>query len=173
MSYLSGTMVGANAFEKHLISNKRKGGKSKRGVGFILMLTSMVDMFSMLVIFLLQTFSSSPEIIITSGLKLPDSFTPSIVREAPIISLNKDGNLYLDQVKVGIITEMTKNPQPVLQKLDAIKRNWAKSHPNGEFPGQINLQADKDIPSSTVSKVMNILTAGQFSSIQLAVIGQR
>jgi biopolymer transport protein ExbD len=173
MSSLSVSMVGANAFEKHLINRKRQGGKGKRGVGFILMLTSMVDMFSMLVIFLLQTFSSSPEIIITNGLRLPDSITSSVVREAPILSLNKDGNLYINQVKVGIISEMTKNPQPVLKQLDVIKRDWAKTHPGGEFPGQINLQADKDIPSSTVSKVMNILTSGQFSSIQLAVIGQR
>lgn len=170
---LSISAVRANPFEKHLINRKRKGGKTKKQVGFILMLTSMVDMFSMLVIFLLQTFSSSPEIIITNGLKLPDSITPSVVREAPVISLNKDGNLYIDQKVVGSIADMMKDPRPIASKLDVIKREWAKSHPEGEFPGQVNLQADKDIPSSTVSKVMNILTAGQFSSIQLAVIGQR
>jgi biopolymer transport protein ExbD len=173
MSSLSVSMVAANAFEKHLINRKRKNGKGKRGVGFILMLTSMVDMFSMLVIFLLQTFSSSPEIIITNGLRLPDSITPAVVREAPVISLNKDGNMYIDQVVIGQITKVTKDPQPMLKKLDAIKRDWAKHHPGGEFPGQINLQADRDVPSTSVSKVMNILTAGQFASIQLAVIGQR
>lgn len=170
---LGTTLVGANPFEKHLINSKRKGGKTKKQVGFVLMLTSMVDMFSMLVIFLLQTFSSSPEIIITNGLKLPDSITPSIVKEAPVISLNKDGNLYLDQKIVGTIASVIKDPRPMAQKLDGIKREWAKNNPNGEFPGQVNLQADKDVPSSTVSRVMNILTAGQFSSIQLAVIGQR
>ncbi len=173
MSSLGASVVQAKPFEKHLINSKRKGGKAKRSMGFILMLTSMVDLFSVLVCFLLQTFSNSPEIIITNGLTLPISVTPAIVREAPVLSLNKDGNVYIDQVVVGTITQVTKDPQPMLKRLDTIKRTWAKSHPTGEFPGQINLQADKDIPSTHVSKVMNILTAGQFSSIELAVIGRR
>lgn len=170
---IASSAVASNPFEKHLINRKRKRAGGKRGTGFVLMLTSMVDMFSMLVIFLLQTFSNSPEIIITNGLKLPDSITPAIVREAPVISLNKDGNVYVDQQLVGTIKAIMTMPDPMLRKLDGIKRQFAKANPNGEFPGQVNLQADKDIPSSTVSRVMNILTAGQFSSIQLAVIGLR
>lgn len=170
---IASSMVAANAFEKHLINRKRKGGKTKKQVGFILMLTSMVDMFSMLVIFLLQTFSSSPEVVITNGLKLPDSITPAVVREAPVISLNRDGNVYLNQKVVGPVMKVTKDPQVMMKQLEGLKKDWAKANPGKDYPGQVNLQADRDIPSSTVSKVMNILTAGQFASIQLAVIGQR
>ncbi len=173
MSSLSHSVVQANPFEKHLINTKRKGRKGKREVGFVLMLTSMVDLFSVLVCFLLQTFSNSPEVIITTGLKLPNSTTPAMIREAPVLSLNRDGNVYINQVVIGPLKEVTKNPQPMLQKLEGLRRQWAKTNPSGEFLGRINLQADQDIPSTHVSKVMNILTAGQFSSIQLAVIGRR
>lgn len=170
---LSQSLVAAKPFEHHLINRKRKNGGYKKQVGFVLMLTSMVDMFSMLVIFLLQTFSSSPEVIISNGLRLPESITSAIVKEAPVISLNKDGFLYVDQVSVGPIVKLMKTPEPMLKKLDAIKKLWMKEHPAESFPGVVNLQADKSVASTTVSKMMSVLTAGQFSTIQLAVIGTK
>ena len=94
---LNSSLVAADAFEKHLISRKRKSSWGKKAAVYALMLTSMVDMFSMLVVFLLQTFSTSPEILINKGLSLPDSLTSSEVKEAPVLALAKDGNIYLDQ----------------------------------------------------------------------------
>jgi biopolymer transport protein ExbD len=170
---LNKSIVAADPFERHLIARKRKKKWGVRAAGFALMLTSMVDMFSMLVVFLLQTFSSSPEILINKGLTLPDSYTSSQVKEAPVLAINKDGNIYLDQKLVGETAKIVKAPNELLVKLDNIKKNWAKSHQGLAFPGEVNLQADKEIPSTTVSTVMGILTTGQFQSIQLAVMGTR
>lgn len=170
---LSASMVASGAFEKHLVNRRRKKGWVLKAAGFTLMLTSMVDMFSMLVVFLLQTFSTSPEILVTKGIELPNSITPDIVIEAPVLSISKDGNLYLDQKLVGETNKVTKNPKVLLEKLNEIKNTWAQSHNNTPFPGEINLQADREVPSTTVSHVMGVLTNGQFQSIQLAVIGRR
>ena len=171
--YLNQSLVASNPFEKHLIKRKRRGGWGKKALMMSLMLTSMVDMFSMLVVFLLQTFSSSPEIMLTKGLSLPDSFTSSEVKEAPVVSLSKDGSLYLDQVLVGETKKILKSPQMLIKKLNVIKNNWVESHSGQPFPGEINLQADEKVKSTTVSSLMGILTNGQFQSIQLAVIGIR
>lgn len=168
---LNQSLVAADSFEKHLINRKRKSSWQKKAAGFTLMLTSMVDMFSMLVVFLLQTFSSSPEILITKGVTLPDSITASQVKEAPVLAISKDGNLYLDQLLVGKTSLIAKKPDLLLVKLDSIKNNWAKNHAGAPFLGEINLQADKEIPSTLVSDVMAIVTNGQYQSIQLAVIG--
>ncbi len=168
---ISNSLVQSSAFEKHLVNRRRKRSWALKAAGFTLMLTSMVDMFSMLVVFLLQTFSSSPEILITKGVELPNSLTPSIVKEAPVLSLSKDGNLYLDQKLVGETKNVSKRPQLLLKKLSDIKQNWAKGHA-GAFPGEINLQADKEVPSTTVSEIMGVLTSSQYQSIQLAVIGR-
>lgn len=170
---LNNSLVSADAFEKHLIARKRKKGWAKKAVGFTLMLTSMVDMFSMLVVFLLQTFSSSPEILITKGVSLPDSITSAQVIEAPVVAISKDGNLYLDQMLIGETKKVAKNPKLLMNKLNEIKTNWAKSHAGQAFPGEINLQSDKEIASTLVSEIMGIMTTGQFESIQLAVIGTR
>ncbi len=170
---LNQSIVAADAFEKHLINRKRKKSWGKKAAVYALMLTSMVDMFSMLVVFLLQTFSSSPEILINKGVSLPDSITAAQVKEAPVLALAKDGNLYLDQKLVGETKKVLKKPNALVKQLNDIKNNWGKSHAGTTFPGEINLQADKDIPSTVVSQVMGILTTGDFSAIQLAVIGLR
>lgn len=167
---LNQSIVQASAFEKHLVNRRRRSFAGKKNVGFTLMLTSMVDMFSMMVCFLLQTFSSSPEILVLKGMTLPDSLTPAIVREAPVLAINKDGNIYLDQKLVGKTQDVTKSPDELLQKLNTIKANWNKSH-TSPFTGEINLQADREIKSTTVSDVMAVLTSSQFQAIQLAVIG--
>lgn len=167
---LNASLVASDAFEKHLINRRRKKGWGLKAAGFTLMLTSMVDMFSMLVVFLLQTFSSSPEILVTKGIDLPNSITPDIVKEAPVLSIARDGNLYLDQKLVGKTKAVTKSPAILMKKLNVIKNNWAKSH-TSPFPGEINLQADREVSSTTVSQVMGMLTSGQYQSIQLAVIG--
>jgi biopolymer transport protein ExbD len=169
---LNQSLVAADSFERHLINRKRKKHWGIRAIGFTLMLTSMVDMFSMLVVFLLQTFSSSPEILVTKGIQIPDSITPSVVKEAPVLALSKDGNVYLDQKLVGEMKKVLKNPNSLLKKLNIIKKDWAKSHTT-PFTGEINLQADKEIKSTDVSMVMGILTSSQFQSIQLAVLGHR
>jgi len=169
---LNQSVVAADAFEKHLINRKRKKHWGLKAAGFTLMLTSMVDMFSMLVVFLLQTFSSSPEILVTKGVELPNSITPSQVREAPVLAISSDGNLYLDQMLVGKTEDVSKKPNELLQKLNKIKKTWAKSHKT-PFTGEINLQADREIKSTIVAQIMGILTSSQFQSIELAVVGHR
>ncbi len=170
---LNRSLVASDAFEKHLINRKRKNSWGKKAAVYALMLTSMVDMFSMLVVFLLQTFSTSPEIMINKGVSLPDSITSAQVKEAPVLAIAKDGNLYLDQKLVGEVKKVVKAPGKLISDLNEIKNTWAKNHAGMAFPGEINLQADKDVPSTVVSQVMGILTTGQFQAIQLAVIGLR
>ncbi|MFA6236297.1 MAG: biopolymer transporter ExbD [Bacteriovorax sp.] len=168
---LNQSLVTANAFEKHLVNRRRKKGWGSKAKGFSLMLTSMVDMFSMLVVFLLQTFSSTPEVLILRGMELPKSNTAAIVREAPVLAISRDGNLYLDQKLVGKTSDITKKPDVLLNKLNNIKNGWVTLHKDS-FTGDINLQADQEVASTTVSMVMGVLTSSQFQSIQLAVIGR-
>lgn len=170
---LNQSLVASDPFERILIKRKRRVSWGKKAAVYALMLTSMVDMFSMLVVFLLQTFSTSPEIMINKGVSLPDSITASEVREAPVLALAKDGNLYLDQKLIGDFKKVAKSPAKLMSELNLIKQNWAQNHAGIAFPGEINLQADKEIPSTVVSDIMSILTTGEYSTIKLAVIGLR
>lgn len=157
-------------FEHHLLTRKQKVGGMKKALLVGLMLTSLVDMFSMLVCFLLQTFSSSPEIFVAHDIKLADSVSAGVVKVAPVLSVSKSG-LYLDQVGLGTMADVFKSPNDLVKKLSAVKIAWAKSNPGKAFPGEINLQADREMASTDVARLMGILNSQQFDVIQLAVMG--
>jgi biopolymer transport protein ExbD len=127
-------------------------------------------MFSMLVCFLLQTFSSSPEIFIAKDVQLADSVSGREVKVAPVLSVSKTG-LYLDQVSMGTLDEVMKTPRPLLLKLAALKKQWTKENPGKDYPGEINLQADREMASTDVARLMGVLNTQQFDVIQLAVMG--
>ncbi len=134
-----------------------------------LSLTSMVDVFSMLVVFLLQTFSSTPEILITKDVTLPEAWQGQEIKEAPVLSISKK-SVYLDQKEVGEIKTIMTKPTILIEKLKELKVLEVKSNPGKPFSGEINLQADANIPSVIVSQLLSHLNSQNYHSIHLAVI---
>lgn len=167
---ISSSAIGTGRFEHHLLTRKQKVGRGKKVLIVGLMLTSLVDMFSMLVCFLLETFSSSPEIFVAKDVKLADSMSGKEVKIAPVLSVAKSG-LFLDKVSLGTIEQLFKTPGPLLKGLSTIKSAWNKDNPGKPFPGEINLQADREMASTDVARLMGILNSQQFEVIQLAVMG--
>ena len=167
---ISANSLHTGRFEHHLLTRKQKVGSAKKALMVGLMLTSLVDMFSMLVCFLLQTFSSSPEIFVAKDIKLADSVSGNVVKVAPVLSVSK-GGLYLDHLAMGTIDQVFKTPGPLLKGLSALKSKWTKDNPGKPYPGEINLQADREMASTDVARLMGILNTQQFEVIQLAVMG--
>lgn len=156
-------------FNRHLVRRAQRKAVRKRALIIGLTLTSMVDMFSLLVIFLLQTFSASPEMIVAKGMVLPQAHTALEVRDAPILTIASD-ELYLDQKRVGGTQDVLHNPEPLMARLADLRERWQKSHPGQSFKGEINLQAHRDTPSTVVSQIMAMLPSQNYGSIQLAVL---
>jgi biopolymer transport protein ExbD len=167
---LSSHYLKAPAFHRHLVARSHKAATRKRSMLIGLTLTSMVDMFSLLVIFLLQTFSSSPELlVIQKDVRLPSAITGKEIVDAPVLALS-DSGVFLDQKRLGDLASILLHPEPLLEKLSDLRTQWQKAHPNQKFPGQINLQAHRDLPSTAVSQFMGMLPSQAYGSIQLAVI---
>ena len=157
-------------FHRHLVARAHKAKARKRMVVVGLTLTSMVDMFSLLVIFLLQTFSTSPELlVIAKGVTLPSAATGREIKDAPLLSLSDQG-VFLDQKPVGSMAALLANPEPLMHKLAEHRTLWQKTHPGQAFKGEINLQAHRELPSTTVSQFMAMLPSQNYGSIQLAVV---
>lgn len=158
-------------FTKRLLARKHKQSRTRRVLVAGLMLTSMVDMFSLLVIFLLQSFSNSPEVMtLTKGLTLPASISASAVIDAPVLMVT-EAQVLLDQREVGSLTEILTNPARLSAPLKALVDKWKSSHPGADFKGEINLQADRGMPSTAVARVMNILNGHGYGAVHLAVVG--
>lgn len=161
---------GNGTFNHHLVARSHKKSKGKKGLLLALNLTAMVDMFSLLVIFLLQTFSASPEMLaIAKGVTLPSASTGKEIQDAPLLALTEEG-VYLDQKRMGDTGELLRNPEPLMTGLEKVRTQWLRTHPNQKFPGEINLQAHRGLSSTMVSQFMAMLPSQAFGSIQLAVV---
>ena len=169
MSNIGTQYLSTGCFEHHLLARSQKKKYKKKSIVIALMLTSMVDMFSMLVCFLLVTFSSTPEVTIVNGIELPQAKSGVVVKEASIVALSKD-SLYLDQIKIGPVKKILKNPTPFVRKLRHLRKNWKAAHPGVEFTGRMNFQADKSVSSITISTIMGLLTGQHFNIIQMAIL---
>jgi biopolymer transport protein ExbD len=156
-------------FNRHLVARQHQKAKGKRGLIASLMLTSMVDMFALLVIFLLQSFSTSPEILVSEGVALPSARTGQEAQDAPVLAVDKD-SLYLDHKKIGLTEEVVRKPDELIKRLAELRGQWEASHPNETFPGKINFQADRAVNSATVSRIMAMLATESYGSILLAVM---
>jgi biopolymer transport protein ExbD len=148
-------------------ARKRKGAKKNLIVG--LTLTSMVDMFSLLVIFLLQTFSASPELLVGKGILLPSAVSAAEIKDALMIAISPDG-VFLDQKRIGDLKPLLHDPAPLMSALEDHKNLWMRSHPAETFKGEITIQADRSTSSLVMSQFMSMLPSQNYGSMQLAVI---
>lgn len=157
-------------FHKHLLAAAHKKQKFKRAIVAGLMLTSMVDMFSLLVIFLLQSFSNSPQVMtLNKGVTLPAAISGSMTKDAPVLSISNE-EIMLDNKLMGVTVQLIKAPQPLLTELQKLRATWVNTHANEKFNGEVHLQADKNLSASMVSEFMSMLNSQGYFAIHLAVV---
>ena len=127
-----------------------------------LSLTSMVDMFAILVIFLLVNSSTvSQWIEVSHGIVLPKAGNTEAPKRSATLQISKEG-LFSDNVLIA-------SAQDVFQGnafLVPLKR-WLSKETKGE--GYINLVAHEKVPFGLVRKVIGACQDSGFGKINLAV----
>ncbi len=164
------------AIEKLLNNNKK--------ATFILQLTAMVDMFTILIVFLLKSFSTSSVTINPhNGLKLPQSSAYVEPIEALKLVVAMDG-IYVDDIKIVEVAEgkilanqLDANDQDFIRTLykeldkQAIKsKKIATKNEDMEFDGKIVMQADARLDYSELKKVMYTASLAGFADMKLATL---
>jgi biopolymer transport protein ExbD len=144
--------------------------RQKKGVMASLMLTPMVDMFSLLVIFLLQFFNASPDLQLTNGMVLPPSQSSAELGDAPVVSVTAY-EVLVNHKSIGTVDDIIKNPEPFAVALDQLRADWIQTHPSETFSGKINFEAHEDLPSTQVSQLMAVLSTHQYGSMELMTLG--
>jgi len=155
---------------RHLIEHR----KAKKAT-FTLNLAPMVDMFSILVIYLIMNFSSTGEVFfISKDIKIPHASKGQPLQSFPLISVvkekvmfdaeNKDGGeaLYVEDIKEGQLPKLRK----MLQDVRSIERQIGGEK---NFRGQVNLQADERTPIEDVKKVMRVLIDEGWTGINFII----
>ena len=162
----------------------RRRGNDRKGVYATLFLTSMVDMFAILVIFLLQSFSAEGELIILpQGLQLPRVQNVGGLSQAPSLVLSLE-DLVLDGkviAKTKDILESSEWNVPELQQIltdkkaeleGALKESQELAELSEEDQlnlQKINISADRRLNFEAVKKIIYTAGFAGFPVYQLAV----
>jgi len=166
---IGSTTLKVGTFNRLLVARKHKSKRIKKVIVAALTLTSMVDMFSLLVIFLLQSFSNSPEVMaLSKGISLPSAMSAGATLDAPVLAISKD-EVVLDQKLVGETGGVLGKPKPLIDKLQSLRNTWQQAHPTEGFKGDIHFQADRDLSSTLISQFISILISQGYSAVHLAV----
>jgi len=157
----------------------KKFVRAKRGVYAALTLTSLVDVMTIIVIFLLMNFSANGEVLYMSkDIRLPDAYHGSQLERAPVISVSGeavtfDGRMLLN---TGDLEKGDALNVPELE--DALrdeKRRYETIHqndPDHPFRGLVNVQADRRIPFRVIKRVMFACNQSGFANINFAALSR-
>lgn len=159
----------------HITKQSKALSSSKKNVE--MHLTSMIDMFTILLVFLLKNFSTEGEIMAVSpDLKLPEaSFQKKPEQTVMVAVTNKSITLdgrFAANVKDIMNTEELIIPglKELLDNQASYVKQIAKYNPKVVFKGDVTIQGDKQIPFKLLQKVMYTCGQSEYSNIKLAVI---
>lgn len=167
----------AQRFQK----SKILGGKMMRGrrsTNAELNVVPMVDMMTMLVIFLLAQFSSTGEVLyMQKDIKLPDAHHGQLIEIAPVVAISAD-QVVVTGMKVADIPDLDRdsgylNIPTLEERLRDEKKRWEfihKADPSSKWDGIVNIQADKAVPFRIVKRVMYSCGVAGYFNVNFAAL---
>jgi biopolymer transport protein ExbD len=137
----------------------------------------MVDMLTILVVFLLQTFSASGELLtVSKNVTLPEAMNYKDLEQAPIISISRDsvtlnGEPKADASELDAKRRRWTGKIPQLHDdLVVLKNNFKLLHPDpNDWKGLVIVQGDKNIDFKVLKKIMYTCTVAGYNNVNFAV----
>ncbi|MCF6192704.1 MAG: biopolymer transporter ExbD [Kangiellaceae bacterium] len=152
----------AARMERH---HKRFGGNN-------LNLVSLMDIFTILVFFLLVNSSSVQQLPSSKAVKLPSSSAQQLPEETVIILVNNDQILVQGRVIVTaqeVINNDGNLIQPLLEEMHIQSASSFKE--NAEEEGlDVTIMGDKQIPYKLLRKILATLSEANYTNISMAVM---
>jgi biopolymer transport protein ExbD len=156
--------------------NPLKKLKRKKTTEITLRLTSMIDMFTILLVYILINTSSDPEVMaVAADLELPFSNSQKSPLTSSVIAITRSWVL-LDGAKVVPMNQVLNSDkliipelQTELMRLRAINEKMGEMRSQLGFTGKISIQGDRNIDYQVIKKIM--FTCGQigYNDMMLAV----
>jgi len=138
-----------------------------------LSLVSLMDIFTILVFFLLLNSGESENIENVRFVELPGSTTGTAPHKELIVSINKD-EVWLEGKVVAKVEDITANPDDVIQSLaDALALNTENKEALTGFEKEnglaVTIMGDKWVPYEILKSVMATCRVQDYRNISLAV----
>ena len=151
---------------------KRHHKRNKDSVG--LNMVSLMDIFTILVFFLLVSSTSVQSLPSTKSIKLPESIADKLPKETVVIVVNNKDIIVQGKVIANVRTVLrTKGDEIAPLKaalLNQAKRVILKKAPDGKpINREVTIMGDKEIPYELLKKIMYTCTLASYGNISLAV----
>jgi biopolymer transport protein ExbD len=170
---------------KRLQRSKVFGGKmsgGRKNTNAELNVVPMVDMMTMLVIFLLQQFSATGEVLfMQKDIKLPDAQHGQMIEVAPVVAISANQVVVTGQ-KVAEVADLERdsgylNIPQLEERLRDEKKRWDFIHQNDpdrdkNWKGDVNIQADVKVPFRLVKRVMFSAAQAGYFNVNFATLDQ-
>jgi biopolymer transport protein ExbD len=145
-----------------------------------LLITPLVDMFVIILLFLIANFSATGEILsMTKDIILPEAKNVQDVQLVPVILLSET-EIVVDGTSVARLSDLDSaeylNIPALEEKLRELKKKTEDLHAmagdSEAFKGDINIQGHKEVKFKYVKKVMFSAATAGFGNINFAVLSK-
>jgi biopolymer transport protein ExbD len=158
------------------VAKAKLGHAGRKSTNAALNLVAYIDMMTMLVIFLLMSFSATGEILfVQKNIVLPDAQNWSDLERAPVVGISRDV-VTLDGSQVATMDDVSKEDPTgdvkltdLFDKLVTLKNNYKLLHPGEDFNGICIIQADKNVEFKALKRVMFSASSAGYQNVNFAV----
>ena len=151
---------------------RRMGRNKKKVTG--LNLTALMDVFTILVFFLLFHATGSEVLESPKQIKLPDSVVETKPRETVVIMVSPETVLVQDKAIMStpeLLEARMETVAEISERLEQIERNVIGISTKAVVESkEVTILADKTIPFQALKKIMSTCTGSGYGRISLAVV---
>jgi biopolymer transport protein ExbD len=151
----------------------RKGGKHGGGSHGMPALIPMIDMLTILVVYMLVHTADYEILPNTKNISIPQSVSESKPRESTVMMVTKD-TVFVNGAPAATIAEIEAQAElvnePLRAKLAEESQRRTLLKPNDPTAREVTVLADKGLPYSVLKKIMSTATAADIGRLSLAVV---
>jgi len=135
-------------------------------------MVSLMDIFTILVFFLLVSSSDVEELQNSKNIRLPESSAEKKPKQTLVVMVNSE-SIIVKGRKVASVTDIINNNEaiilPLQTELEYLANKTRAANPGKKFVGEITIMGDRKIPYRLLKKIMVTCAKTGYSKLSLAV----
>jgi biopolymer transport protein TolR len=158
---------------KRSLKAARMERRHKKTNGATLSLVSLMDIFTILVFFLLFNSSGDHQLPSSKSIKLPESIAEEVPSDSLIIMISATDIIVQGTLVADVETILSTDDRVIenlkVNLLQHASQMWDQERVTSDEGTEITILADKEIPYRLLKRIMQTLSETPFKKISLAV----
>ena len=144
---------------------------AKKGRVASMNMISLMDIFTILVFFLLVNSSAVETLPSAKQLQLPEAFEDTKAGETVSVMITRTDILVNGEPAMTLAdAENAEQLDAVRMKLESVARKVNKDAAESQGRGEVTVLADRSIPYKVIRRVMQACTQAEYAAISLAIL---